>query len=165
MAFILLAVNGLQLSKLAVGPASGEMQHVDLQQAAKDFEDKNPPDPAQDLAATTPFADAPKPDKDAVITTNFGGNDKVGFYRLEQVPTTVLCDLIKEWNQLKRFAEWPESASQRPYDFSDFAYAARRKGKGNHSWFIKLNKMRGIWVSYGFSGTDTSVILSPAKDA
>ncbi|MCI0639045.1 MAG: hypothetical protein L0Y70_08215 [Gemmataceae bacterium] len=167
MAFILLALNGLRLSKFAFGPVSGEMPN-DVEQFAKKLENEQKfRDPVEEITGDlTPTQEkAPAPEEDAAITANFGGNDKIGVYLLEQVPVAVLFDLIQEWEQVeKTFAGWTEREKQKPYDFSDFALAARRKGSGNHSWLITFKTRPPVWVSYGYRSGDKSTILTPAKN-
>ncbi len=72
---------------------------------------------------------------------------KVYIYNeLEQIPLAILKILIDKW------PEEGEEGVEKPYDFRDFSYATRKKGRGIHAWFLKFNNLGGFWVSYGRGG-------------
>ena len=136
VATAVLAINGLKITKLSVAPVSAEAtgpgDKAEAFYSAK-----------EQLVMVNVHVDdaeqgAPQPTESPVrILPTVGGGVEV--YGLTEIPPSVLRDALAHWPATVLF----------PTDMSDFEFATRPTGKGNHAWTIRFKDKDAVMVSYG----------------
>jgi len=130
-------VNGLRLSRFAVGPVSGEAKPKELQ-AAEEYASTDEK-PIDIVVGKAEAGEAEAEPGTAPRGTVLISDEAKAIYPLNAVPTRVILDLLRCW---------PEELCK-PSDLSTFEFAARKTGRGNHPWIVKFRDTPAVRVSYG----------------
>lgn len=143
-------MNGLRLTKLAVGSVSAESKASEVK-AAEDYakQEQTPKEVVVTEKEPDDIAEPLTEGKGSVVI-----NDETEVvYSLPFVPRELLFDLFKHW----------PSEYSRPKDFSTFEFATKKKGKGNHPWTVKFKDLPAFKISYGGQGKNAATISVPTE--
>jgi hypothetical protein len=159
---IVVGLNGVRFGRVTVG--SFGVEGSDEKQAAQQFSDAIPAEALKEAVegtkqvieeashtaeVTTPLSVEVQesdliPTKDEIETIPLPGVGRLPVYPLVAIPLRVLISL---------FVEWPFRPEELPKDLSEFEFALRKMGKGNHPWIIKFKNIeQPIVVSLGGGG-------------
>jgi hypothetical protein len=139
--FILLALNGRRLSNFKLpGGFEANTIAIEAESAKEALQDKSS---VIRETAEAIQSDPPEELKKTIPTTNIKiDGDEFGVFSLENTPTRLIMDIL---NDLKIKNNLPERLS--------IDFIARKIGKGNHPWFLKLKSDDMIFkISYGGQG-------------
>lgn len=145
LVLVLYAINGYKLVRFSAGSFSAEAE--DAKGRAQNFYSSDAD--LQESRTVEAPRDAPQPTEPAVGTVKENG-EELAVYELKDVPLSVVADAI---------GGWPEEDGA-PRSTSDFEFATRKKGKGNHPWTIKFHGRPAITVSYGGKGKSGPTVES-----
>jgi hypothetical protein len=137
----IVAAMGVLPNRIGAGGSRGFQMEFDQQRIRNELAEKqmsNEPVPEGPMAD---LEEAPEAVGPSVTEATDKDGKRVAVFKLEEVPTQVLCDLISKWDE--------KELGPKPYDFRAFDYATRGIGKGNHAWWIKLKGRGAFWVGYG----------------
>jgi hypothetical protein len=130
---LLYAINGLRVARFSAGNIAVDTQPEKEAQRALDQIKSLDPAAEQPASSETPPESTATPE---IVQTAKG---KFESYKLAEVPVRVLQDAITKW----------PSGQDLPTDFTDFKFALRKTGRGNHPWIIKFRDRLPVTVSYG----------------
>lgn len=132
---LLFALNGYRFSKFSAGGVSAESDAV-AQSAAKDL--AKPNDETTPIKIDKGAEPDPQPTQPAVGSV-VAEDGEYAVYQLSDVPVKVVTHALSALTAQKTA----------PDTLSDFEYASRKKGKGNHAWRLKFRGKPPIVVTYG----------------
>lgn len=131
------AINGRRLQSLKVAGVEAEMARPSAEAATRALM-KTPPKP-EEAEEEEPPSDAVPTSKPTETITVSGVEYEL--YRLDDVPIRVAKDALTRIHPLP------------PGTLSRIEFIARRAGKGNHPWLLKLRDQDQTWkISYGGKG-------------
>jgi hypothetical protein len=135
VALLLIAANGRRISEFSRdGVGFSKVSPADVRAAEKQSEvvEINKPSPV------------PQEPPQQILATD-GATYQV--FRPVDIPLEVITDALGE-------------LKEPPADLSAFQAAYRKKGKGNHSWLLKMRDGNTIKVSYGGKGKQEATVDS-----
>ncbi|WP_167539415.1 hypothetical protein [Thioalkalivibrio thiocyanoxidans] len=137
-------LNGLRFSRISAAGVSAEAK--DAGQAAEKYYLESEGAREEEEVSVEEKA-SPEASEDPVQYVQQEDGD-YAVYPLEAVPVTVIGDAL---------SNWPEDVSK-PDDLSNFEFATRKTGKGNHPWTVKFKGRKAITVSYGGYGKSGATV-------
>ena len=138
LALFAYGVNGYRLTKFSAGGVAAESESPAANEAETFYKNTSPDSSAETKTVAKP---SPEPTETPVRIVESDG-ESIAVFDLNDVPISVITDAL---------ANWPDD-TPRPNNLSDFEFAGRKRGKGNHPWTVKFNGSKAVRVSYGGQG-------------
>jgi hypothetical protein len=140
---LLYAINGLRVVRFSAGKVS--LDTLSDEEANRTVSQVKSIDPSAELPIEPKL---PPPETTAspeIVQTEKGKFER---YQLSEVPPPVIQAAL---------ADWPED-NLPPKDWTDFMFALRKTGRGNHPWIIKFRDRMPVVVSYGGQGKEKPTV-------